>query len=844
MRLVVFLLLMVSILFSDEYFTVASNFLKYKHITKSIKLEKNLKFDNKLVAKLYELKGGGYIIVPISHKFSPIKAYSFKNNFSELPKKFKEYILSELSSSVFTRSFEDTNQKRWELLKNIDAKYIKERDYIPNTNLLQTTWNQNYPYNKYFPKKNGKLTCVGCIQVAQAQLMKYHSYPQKARGVFVNSNGERVVFNRYYNWENMPSSLTNVDEDYKIDEVALLLKDLAIANSAKYGTFEEGGTGASLNEEVLIYNFKYSKDIKSAVLGDISKDEFFSIIKSQIDKRLPVLISFPGHMTVADGYQDDDTGNYIHINMGWGGQDDNYYNLDEIVQTTNYTFQTDSLRMIYNIKPCSGSDCVENLEEQDKIVATNINGKFDYAYDSDVYSLYLNGKTTFNGESDYSILAFFYSIYDSSYKLIGIYDKDEVLDLPPDLYHIKISLCNQGCWGYDESHSSYSLKIKTNDLTENEKKELNSSPIFEMNKSEYIIDKQKKILINAYTLSDDENITFKVYSDSDVVEATINKNILTLRPKKYDSFTTVRVEAISSNNKISYKDILIYTSKEKIYFGKEFDIKGEFDSQSDYDKYKLFLEGKCSISGTNGYSNQTFYTALLDSYNNSISPMNDKKILTTSLNKDEYILDVSLMQNPEKGYGSYYKYDKDHSNYMLSISCPTSTITLKDILKNYNKELNDTTILPLKKGWNLVSLDLNISKIPSKVDLIWQYKNKKWSAFSNDEYIQKLLDKNNISLIKEIVVEDGTWIRAKQDINITIKNPSTFKNTHFNLGWTLAGSAKEIKTDELYCKNNTKPISLWIYEGGWKLKTDRDIKTDLETFDTISKNRGFWVNCK
>jgi hypothetical protein len=62
-------------------------------------------------------------------------------------------------------------------------------------------------------------------------------------------------------------------------------------------------------------------------------------------------------MVVVDGYGSDPIGRKFHINMGWGGLDDNYYFLDEAVETSSYTFEP-SLDITYNIKPCSGLDCV------------------------------------------------------------------------------------------------------------------------------------------------------------------------------------------------------------------------------------------------------------------------------------------------------------------------------------------------------------------------------------------------------------------------------------------------------------------------------------------------------
>jgi hypothetical protein len=60
----------------------------------------------------------------------------------------------------------------------------------------------------------------------------------------------------------------------------------------------------------------------------------------------------------------------IHVNMSWGGSDDNYCYLDAPVQTGVYIFPADpgNLTINYPVKPCSGEDCDPNLEAGDGIV--------------------------------------------------------------------------------------------------------------------------------------------------------------------------------------------------------------------------------------------------------------------------------------------------------------------------------------------------------------------------------------------------------------------------------------------------------------------------------------------
>ena len=68
--------------------------------------------------------------------------------------------------------------------------------------------------------------------------MRYHSWPSKGTGTVYSSSSTnsitdlKAVLNRNYNWDNMPNTLSGEDE-YKQDEVAYLMKDLAVVNQAK-----------------------------------------------------------------------------------------------------------------------------------------------------------------------------------------------------------------------------------------------------------------------------------------------------------------------------------------------------------------------------------------------------------------------------------------------------------------------------------------------------------------------------------------------------------------------------------------------------------------------------------
>ncbi|MEA3290022.1 MAG: C10 family peptidase, partial [Campylobacterota bacterium] len=183
------LILVTSSLFSNEYEIIAEKFLQFKNQTKTIKSIEALKKDQTEVAYLFNLEGGGYILVPLSKSVSPVKSYSFHNNYDSLPPKVKKFIINELFNYISNRTLSKTINSnisdRWNFLETFTPTTNNRvlKSYIIDTNLLTTSWEQGYPYNKYFPKVNDESTLAGCVQVAFAQVMKYHAWPQKGKGI-------------------------------------------------------------------------------------------------------------------------------------------------------------------------------------------------------------------------------------------------------------------------------------------------------------------------------------------------------------------------------------------------------------------------------------------------------------------------------------------------------------------------------------------------------------------------------------------------------------------------------------------------------------------------------------
>lgn len=78
-----------------------------------------------------------------------------------------------------------------------------------------------------------------------------------------------------------------------------------------------------------------------------------SALYANFDAGLPVFMGIPGHQIVADGYGWNNDTEYVHLNMGWAGQCDVWYNLPNMESANSEFTVVDDL--VYNVIP-DGSD--------------------------------------------------------------------------------------------------------------------------------------------------------------------------------------------------------------------------------------------------------------------------------------------------------------------------------------------------------------------------------------------------------------------------------------------------------------------------------------------------------
>lgn len=319
---------------------------------------------------------------------------------------------------------------------------------------INTLWGQGDPYNFLTPEINGQHAPSGCVATAMSQIMKYYTYPAQGKGMgyyTIEGNSSRVTekISGVYKWDEMQNSYKTYElMDEQRLPVASLMKDAGLATHMEYGT---GGSGAFdvVSARGFAYNFSYDSLAIHAYTRDFfDQEEWMSTVYGELAAKRPILYcgidpGAGGHAFVFDGVDKD---GYIHVNWGWNGDGDGYFDINDLQpKGKKYHFNSDQ-SMVYGFK------CQESPDANEKYQS------LWYTYNP--YKLSIDGKI-FIFESDY--VYNFHFLY--FYGVIGIFFKNLDGDTSKDTFKVVKDMSDHAVatfFGYGDLSSSFFLTgIKT-----------------------------------------------------------------------------------------------------------------------------------------------------------------------------------------------------------------------------------------------------------------------------------------------------------------------------------------------------------------------------------------------
>ena len=272
-------------------------------------------------------RGGnaGYVIAAADDRLMPILGHTDVGTFESI-EKLPEGVQALLKAykAVATELL---------ALSETDEIVIKKRNAIEP--MVELWWGQDYPLNAKCPIVYGDRAPVGCVGLGMAMVMAYHKYPDSGQGsiTYTNPYDKKELSydfdNVSFDYDNMLEYYVGDEEDEQIEAVADLCVAAGMSVKSEY---RESGTGADLSATVFNTYFKYpSEGLALLSRSYFTPEEWEDLVYDELANGRPVLyrgggkVGSGGHAFVIDGYEEE-TG-LFHINWGWYGDAEGYYNL-------------------------------------------------------------------------------------------------------------------------------------------------------------------------------------------------------------------------------------------------------------------------------------------------------------------------------------------------------------------------------------------------------------------------------------------------------------------------------------------------------------------------------------
>ena len=387
----------------DEVRTVVSNWLSYNPhpLSESFmgtdidKITTYKDDEEKPLYYIVDLQPSGYVIVAGDDMVEPIIGFSGSGHYrdsddnplsvlvkSDVPGRVKyERELEEkrINGDIEYDASSSINKakKKWQHLFNLETEMeyadaaedddnietgLNEVEDVRVAPLLQTKWSQQKErgghkcYNLYTPHNYPS----GCVATAFGQILRYFEYPTRGVGtasydIKVDGNSQKKKLlggdgrGGAYDWENMTDG-PRVDSAESRRAIGRLLNDTGVSVHMQYTS---GGSGARTTAiaDALKGTFFYENAVKAYDHNGIETADFIKMINPNLDAGLPVALGIHrdhgGHAVVTDGYGYDQGTLYNHVNMGWSGSYNAWYNLPH-VDAGNHNY-TSIHNIVYNI---------------------------------------------------------------------------------------------------------------------------------------------------------------------------------------------------------------------------------------------------------------------------------------------------------------------------------------------------------------------------------------------------------------------------------------------------------------------------------------------------------------
>lgn len=288
---------------------------------------------------IFNVGNTGFIIMAADDNYRPVIGYSEEGVFdiNDMAPALADY-LEGVRQGVMAASQaalpEASITADWAMLEKTGCM-VSRHGGRGDEFLVETRWNQNYPYNYFCPEGEGGpggYCYAGCVATAAAQLMRYWNHPLQGQGSYTYYPQDHPEYGPLtanfgettYDWINMPNTISANSPQQQIEAVAQLIYHVGVSVDMNYRTTGSGAVTGMLCQRMPAFFF-YTNQMANLYREDYTHESYMQLIIDAIDMGWPMVHRGGGHAYVLDGYNDNDM---VHFNWGWGGSSDGWFNID------------------------------------------------------------------------------------------------------------------------------------------------------------------------------------------------------------------------------------------------------------------------------------------------------------------------------------------------------------------------------------------------------------------------------------------------------------------------------------------------------------------------------------
>ena len=370
----------------------------------------------------------GFVIVSGDDRTNPILGYSTEGHFdaTKVPSNMQAMLDGYAAQLQRLATMSDV-EAATVLAAPRRAQSVNTRNSIAP--LITTKWDQATPYWNHCPQfmnsddeaDGYELAYTGCVATAMSQIMYFHKYPAEITQeipsyTFTYSDGN-YNYGTYtmdalppttFDWEHMRDTYTGAEDEVYTDAVAKLMLYVGCSVKMQYGVSSSGAYTDDIPKGFGYFGY----GSKIAFRIDYDQQSWDDLVYNELAAGRPMIYngtagSGGGHSFICDGFE---AGDYFHINWGWGGMGNGYFQLSIMNPSASGIGGSSSSEgynmkqnVIYNIIP-GGVAPGDDDDDEPMLTATNIECNtswFERERLSDPFKL-CNSKWVKIGFSDHS----------------------------------------------------------------------------------------------------------------------------------------------------------------------------------------------------------------------------------------------------------------------------------------------------------------------------------------------------------------------------------------------------------------------------------------------------------